>query len=151
MADLSGGYAGYISDQTRTYAIGELDADLRRAHDFVLELMRGIESMLKPGTPCSEIYKWAVRETEGGPYEDGFMGCGDNHVRFIGHGTGLELDELPVLTSKFDVPLQAGMTMSIEPKIFFTGRGGVGIENHYLITDAGFEKLSLFPEEIQLV
>ena len=76
------------------------------------------------------------------------MGVGDSQVRFVGHGVGLELDELPVLASSFDMPLEPGMTIAVEPKIFFPERGGVGIENTYLITDTGFENLTPFKEEI---
>ena len=63
-------------------------------------------------------------------------------------GVGLELDDLPVLAAGFDVPLQEGMTIAIEPKIFFPERGGVGVENTYLITATGFENLTPTPEEL---
>jgi Xaa-Pro aminopeptidase len=76
------------------------------------------------------------------------MGVGEEKVRFLGHGVGLELDDLPVLAAGVDVPLQPGMTVAVEPKVFFPGRGGVGIEDTYLITDTGFEKLTLSPAEI---
>jgi Xaa-Pro aminopeptidase len=76
------------------------------------------------------------------------MGIGDSQVRFVGHGVGLELDELPVLATGFDIPLEPGMTIAIEPKFFFPERGGVGIENTYLVTETGFENLTVFPEEI---
>ena len=62
--------------------------------------------------------------------------------------TFLELDELPVLASKSSARTEPGMTLAIEPKIFFPGRGGVGIENMYLIIDTGFEKLTPFSEDI---
>ena len=61
---------------------------------------------------------------------------------------GLELDELPVLTPKNNTKLEPGMTLAVEPKIFFPDRGGVGIENMYLITGTGFEKLTPYREEI---
>jgi Xaa-Pro aminopeptidase len=82
------------------------------------------------------------------PFEENFMGLGGEKVRFLGHGVGLELDDLPVLASGFETPLQPGMTIAVEPKIFFPGRGGVGIEDTYLITETGFEKLTLSPSEI---
>jgi Xaa-Pro dipeptidase len=148
LVDVAGGYGGYLADAARTYAIGDLPPDMRRAHDLVLELNCEIESMLKPGANCSGICNHAFRKVEASPWADMFMGVGDNHLRFIGHGVGLELDELPVLTPKCSETLQPGMTLSIEPKIFFPGRGGVGIENMYLITETGFEKLTPFREDI---
>jgi Xaa-Pro aminopeptidase len=148
MADIVGGYGGYIADKTRTFGLAPLAPDLREAHSFVLDLMAEIEGSLKPGTVCEDIYSRAVARVEKSPYADGFMGVGDSSVRFVGHGVGLELDELPVLAPGFTMPLEPGMTIAVEPKIFFPGRGGVGIENTYLITDSGFENLTAFPEEI---
>jgi len=148
MADVCGGYGGYLVDKTRIVAIGELPSDMKEAHAFVLELMAEMELMLKPSTPCSRICRHAFARVADSPYQSSFMGFGDSQVRFIGHGVGLELDEIPVITEKCDEPLVAGMTIAIEPKIFFPDRGGVGIENTYLITDDGFENLTPFPEEI---
>jgi Xaa-Pro aminopeptidase len=148
MADVCGGYGGYLVDKTRIVAVGKLPSEMVEAHAFILEMMDQLESMLKPGTPCSQICRHAFERVADSPYVSCFMGAGDSQVRFIGHGVGLELDELPVLTEKNEAPLQAGMTVAIEPKIFFPDRGGVGIENTYLITEDGFENLTPFPEEI---
>jgi Xaa-Pro aminopeptidase len=148
IADIVGGYGGYIADKTRTYAVGKIAREMEEAHAFVLELMAEVKSMLKPGTSCEHFYQCASERVKKSPYAAGFMGSGDSQVRFLGHGVGLELDELPVLASGFDIPLEAGMTIAIEPKIFFAGRGGVGIENTYLITETGHENLTDFPEEI---
>jgi Xaa-Pro aminopeptidase len=148
LVDVSGGYGGYLADAARTYAMGSLAPDMQEAHAWVLELNLEIESMLKPGAECRKICDYAFEKAEGSPYEAAFMGAGDNHLRYLGHGVGLELDELPVLASKSDARLQPGMTLAIEPKIFFPERGGVGIENMYRITDTGFEKLTPFQEGI---
>ena len=148
MVDIVGGFGGYIADKTRTFALGELPRDMRDGHDFTLMLLREIESMLRPGVPCKRIYRHTCDLLKDSPYRSSFMGAGENQVRFVGHGVGLELDDLPVLAAGFDVPLQEGMTIAIEPKIFFPERGGVGVENTYLITAAGFENLTPFPEEL---
>lgn len=148
IVDICGGYGGYLADAARTYAIDSLPSDMGKAHSWILELNHEIESMLKPGTECNKICDHAFEKAEGSPYADIFMGTGDNRMRYIGHGVGLELDELPVLASGSSVKLESGMTLAIEPKIFFPDRGGVGIENMYLITDTGFEKLTPFREDI---
>ncbi len=148
IADIVGGYGGYLADKTRTFALGEITIEMEKAHAFVLELMSVTTSMLKPGVSCEHIYKSISDIVKNSAYASGFMGSGDSQVRFLGHGVGLELDELPVLASGFDIPLERGMTIAIEPKIFFPGRGGVGIENTYLITESGYENLTDFPEEI---
>jgi Xaa-Pro dipeptidase len=148
MADIVGGYGGYYVDKTRIYVIGELPHEMEAAHKFVLGLTREIESMLRPGLLCSGIYQHALQRVKDSPYAAGFMGAGDNQVRFVGHGIGLELDELPVLAGGFDIPLESGMVIAIEPKIFFPDRGGVGIENTYLVTESGYENLTPYPEEV---
>jgi Xaa-Pro aminopeptidase len=148
MFDIVGGYGGYVADKTRTFAFGDIAPDMAAAHSFVLELLADIEQLLRPGTPCELIYRQALDRVEDTPYEENFMGLGQERVRFLGHGVGLELDDLPVLASGFKTPLEPGMTIAIEPKIFFPGRGGVGIEDTYLITGTGFEKLTLSPAQI---
>ena len=148
LVDVCGGYGGYLADATRTFAIQYLPSDMLEAHKWVLELNREIESMLKPGTECAGICDYAFEKSEQSPYAGGFMGAGDNRMRYIGHGVGLELDELPVLSSGNTQRIEKGMILAVEPKIFFPDRGGVGIENMYSITDNGFEKLTPFPEDI---
>lgn len=148
MVDIVGGFGGYIADETRTFALGELPRDMRDGHDFTLMLLREMESMLKPGVPSKRLYRHVFELAKESRYSSTFMGAGENQVRFVGHGVGLELDDLPVLAAGFDVPLQEGMTIAIEPKIFFPERGGVGVENTYLITANGFENLTPSPEEL---
>ncbi len=148
MVDIVGGHQGYLVDKTRVYVIGELDRDMAAAHNFVLALMREIEAMLVPGTLCSGLYQHVLNRVKDSPYASTFMGAADNQVRFVGHGVGLELDELPVLAGGFDMPIEPGMTIAIEPKIFFPERGGVGIESTYLITSSGAENLTDYPEGV---
>jgi Xaa-Pro dipeptidase len=148
IVDIAGAYGGYLADAARTYVIGDIASDMRRAHELILELNGEIESMLKPGTECRQLYNHALDKMKGSPYADTFLGAGENHVRFLGHGVGLELDELPVLNAHSDIKLEPGMTIAVDPKIFFPERGGVGIENMYAITGTGFEKLTPFREDI---
>lgn len=65
------------------------------------------------------------------------MGLGGNKVRFLGHGIGLALDEVPVLAPRFDEPLQTGTVMAIEPKVGLPGLGMVGVENTFEVTPGG--------------
>jgi len=77
-----------------------------------------------------------------------FMGHGPDRVRFLGHGVGMEIDELPVLAPGFDDPLEPGHVIAVEPKFVFPGRGAVGIENMYAVTDTGWENLTTANEEL---
>ncbi|MCR8644737.1 Xaa-Pro peptidase family protein [Paenibacillus sp. N1-5-1-14] len=134
---------GYVIDQTRTAVFGELPEDLQHAYDVSVEIQKLAESSLKPGTICEQLYVDALQYAADAGLADHFMGYGDNQVKFLGHGIGLEMDELPVLAKGFPIPLQPGMVIAIEPKFTFPGRGVVGVEDSYLITEEGYEKLSI--------
>ena len=149
--DVVGGYAGYIADGTRIYSLGPVSSELRDAHQFVLELNEWIEGQLMPGRLPGEIYEEIIRRVSNSPYASRFMGIGDNQVRFVAHSVGLELDEVPVIAPKYNVPFEAGNVMAVEPKIFFEGIGGIGTENTYLITSHGPERLTRAPQEIYVV
>ena len=70
------------------------------------------------------------------------MGPAGDQARFVGHGVGLELDELPLLAPGWDAPLVAGQVVAVEPKFVFPGRGAIGIENTWLVSQGGGEKLT---------
>ncbi|MGG4397528.1 Xaa-Pro peptidase family protein [Paenibacillus thiaminolyticus] len=139
---------GYVIDQTRTLVIGKLDEELERAYESSEAILRATEASLKPGTVCETLYADALKLAEQYGLSDHFMGFGSDQVSFLGHGIGMEMDEWPVLARGFTMPLEPGMVIAIEPKFTFPGRGVVGIENTYLITDDGFEKLTTPPESV---
>lgn len=139
---------GYVIDQTRTAVIGSLPEDLQRAYDVAEAILAATEARLAPGTICEDLYVAALQQAEDAGLAEHFMGYGQDQVKFLGHGIGLEIDELPVLARGFKQPLRSGMVIAIEPKFTFPGRGVVGVENSYLITDTGFVKLSVSPEGI---
>jgi Xaa-Pro aminopeptidase len=135
-------HGGYVLDMTRIAVVGDLAPDLLRA----LEVARGIQDEvargLRPGVPCVELWEKAKAMAEQAQLGEVFMGPPGDQARFVGHGVGLELDELPVLAPGFKAPLREGMTVAIEPKFVFPGRGAVGIENTFVVTAKGGEKLT---------
>jgi Xaa-Pro dipeptidase len=137
---------GYLIDQTRTVSIGNLPDDLMYAYNQSEQIIRSVESMLKPGAVCEQLYMHSLQMAHAAGLSEHFMGYGEDQVRFLGHGIGLEIDELPVLAKGFSYPLQPGMVIAIEPKFTFPQRGVVGIENSYAITETGFEKLTVSRE-----
>jgi Xaa-Pro dipeptidase len=58
------------------------------------------------------------------------------------------LDEIPVIAPKFDEPLEAGVVLAVEPKVFYPGLGGVGAENTYLVTETNCERVTVCPMEM---
>lgn len=148
LIDIGCNIDGYVIDQTRTAVIGALPPKLQEAYDWCEAMLRKTEALLKPGTVCEDLYFNIVQEAAEAGYSDHFMGYGQDQVKFLGHGIGLEIDELPVLAKGFNYPLQPGMVIAIEPKLTFPGEGVVGIENSYAITDTGFEKLTTTNEGV---
>jgi Xaa-Pro aminopeptidase len=104
--------------------------------------------LMRPGAVCEEIYTEIDRWAAASDPPEGFLGYGENRAKFLGHGVGLTLDELPVLAGKVSVALEPGMILAVEPKAVLSGIGPVGAENTYLITDTGCESLCRLPEGI---
>ncbi len=149
MLDVVTAANGYHADHARTFCVGAAPPpESERAHELCVEALARIEALLRPGVACGDLYArieaW-VRE-RGEPA--GFMGHGDNRVKFLGHGVGLELDEWPVLAPRGDLALAAGMVVAVEPKAFLPGIGPVGLENTYVVTERGCESLCSCPRAI---
>jgi len=92
--------------------------------------------LLKPGVTPSDIYQ-ATIEGMAPEFLENFMGYGRRKAGFLGHGVGLQVDELPVIAKGFDEPLQEGMVIALEPKKGISGVGMVGIENTFAVTPGG--------------
>lgn len=144
-------WGGYLHDGTRTLSVGPVDPELTRAYDVAREILAMFVREARPGVTGEALYLQSVAIAEQAGLGEHFMGWGANRVKFLGHGVGLELDELPVLAPRQTQPLTAGNVIAVEPKFFFPGKGAVGLENCYLITSTGAEVLTLSPEEIAIV
>jgi Xaa-Pro aminopeptidase len=151
MIDICGGYAGYIADASRTFSIGPVSQQMQDTHNYILELISWIEDQLRPGKVPSQIYQTIMDRVAKTSFARHFMGAGENQVRFVAHSVGLELDEIPVIAPKFDAPLEPGVVLAVEPKVFYPGLGGVGVENTYVITEGACERLTVSPMEIHTV
>jgi Xaa-Pro dipeptidase len=80
------------------------------------------------------------------------MGNRGAQVSFIGHGLGIELDEYPLIARGFDdMPLEPGMVFAFEPKVVFPGKGAIGIENTFCLTEEGLKQLTLSGEELVIL
>ncbi len=135
--DAACGVDGYHTDKTMTYMFGRpLPDDAIAVHSKCVGLQDEIAAMLKPGISPSHIYNTVMSALDAGFLEN-FMGFGDRRVRFLGHGIGLLVDEMPVIADGFDDLLQEGMALAVEPKKGIEGIGMVGTENTFLVTPAG--------------
>ncbi len=142
---------GYITDMTRVFVFGALDPELQRAFDVSLEIQSAIQQALKPGAICEDLFLMAAEMAEKAGFGKSFMGMPGEQARFVGHGVGLELDELPVLAQGFKLPLQSGQVIAIEPKFVILGKGAIGIENTFTVTASGGEKITNMPDDITFI
>jgi Xaa-Pro dipeptidase len=142
---------GYISDHTRVLALGTLPDDLVAAHEAMLGIQERIKSEARPGVSAGYLYDLAIELAAEAGYAEHFMGAEAQRIRFIGHGVGLELDEYPFLAKGQEMPLQENMTIALEPKLIFPGKGVVGIENTHVVTPNGLDQLGRFPDPITII
>lgn len=147
MVDFGGNFNGYMGDMSRVFSIGKLSDKAYAAHQTCLEIQEAIAAKAKPGTVCEDLYNMAIEMVTKAGFADYFMGV-EQKARFIGHGIGLEINEMPVLAPRMKQELEPGMVFALEPKIVLPGIGPVGIENSWAVKADGLEKLTLCSEEI---
>lgn len=133
---------GYIVDMTRVFVCGELAPELARAFESAIAIQEEVVRSLRPGSVPSRIWTRAKEMAEAAGLGRSFMGPPGDQARFVGHGVGLELDELPVLAPGFDSPLVLGQTVAVEPKFVLPGLGAIGIENTWAVSGSGGERIT---------
>lgn len=142
--DWGASYDGYLSDITRSFAIGNVDAKLRQIAEIVERANRAGRSVIKPGNPASDVDVAARQVIEQAGY-------GSYFIHRTGHGIGMESHEPPYIRADNPQILKAGMTFTVEPGIYLPDLGGVRIEDDIVVTDAGAESLSDLPRELIIV
>ena len=104
----------------------------------------------RPGAACRAVWEAAQAAAADAGLAGNFMGHGAGQVPYVGHGIGIELDELPVLTGS-SLELEPGMVFALEPKFVLPGLGAIGIENTWVVTGDGVERLTLAPDVVTIV
>lgn len=135
---------GYFSDLTRTFALGELSEELRTVYETVRQANEAGRKAGGPGVPAGQIDKATRDVIEAAGY-------GRYFVHRTGHGLGLEVHEDPYIRSDNQQTLAPGMTYTVEPGIYLSGKGGVRIEDDMLITPDGCRSLSSYPRELTIL
>ena len=147
MVDLGSVKNGYHLDETRMFAIGAVPARAADASLAAIEIHNALLEMAAPGVTAGELYLHAVEKAEALGYGDSFLGPPGHQVTFVGHGIGVELIEPPIVAKGKTTPLEAGMTLAIEPKMVFENEFCVGIESVFLVTESGARLISRVPVE----
>jgi Xaa-Pro aminopeptidase len=147
MVDMAGNYTTYISDITRIYSLGNLPELATRAHQVSIDMHNRFRETVKEGVACADVHNWSVEMVNEAGLADYFMGT-TQQAKFVGHGAGIEINEPPVMMSRSKDHFMPGMIIAFEPKFVIPGTGAIGIENTYLITEAGMENLTEMEEGV---
>jgi Xaa-Pro aminopeptidase len=140
--DYGGGYNGYITDETRSFVVGELKEVFRRPYEVARLIIEDVMSYGRAGVDCTEIFSRAHTITKKEGLEDYYLGHGDGKVAFIGHGLGLEINELPIITARHSRILQEGMVFAFEPKFVVPPHGAIGIEVDFIVRENFLERVT---------
>ncbi len=136
--------AGYCSDSTRTYAVGQPSPEAAKAYEVLLRAQVAGCDAVRPGATASsidEVTRAVIADA----------GYGEYFIHRTGHGIGLETHEGPYIVTGNEVVLEPGMAFSIEPGIYVPGRHGARIEDIVICTESGGERLNLRPRELVVV
>jgi Xaa-Pro dipeptidase len=141
---------GYMVDQTRIFCLGKPANHLQEAYAQAVTIKNKLADLGKPGLCGSVLYQKAEELVVKAGLEKFFMGYSDQ-VNFVGHGVGIELDELPVIARGLKITLEEGMVFALEPKFIFPGEGTVGIEDTFLVGPKRLEQITVFSDQLQII
>lgn len=129
VVDIGGSRAGYCSDATRTYVLGEPSAQLARLYDVLARAQQAARDAVRPGVSAQDVDR-AARAVIGE------AGYGERFIHRTGHGIGVETHEEPYIVEGSTRPLEPGMTFSVEPGIYLPDRYGARIEDIVAVTES---------------
>jgi Xaa-Pro aminopeptidase len=139
--DFGAALNGYCSDFGRTIYIGRPSDRFRKAYKAVIDSQAAGAAAMKPGVRASEVDAAARKVIED-------AGFGEHFRHRLGHAIGKDVHEAPYLDVVDDSPLEAGMTFTIEPSVFITGEFGCRVEDIFVVTDRGGERLNRASSEL---
>jgi Xaa-Pro dipeptidase len=142
--DWGASYNGYVSDLTRTIAVGKVDPEFQNIADIVHDANTAGQKASRPGVPAGQVDQAAravITKAGYGPY----------FTHRVGHGIGMEGHEPPYIFGENQLLLKPGMCHTIEPGIYLAGKGGVRIEDDIVVTDKGADCLSNLPRELLIL
>lgn len=136
MIDVNGNYTGYMTDMTRCFYSTRLEPEAQKALVLSQNICSTLADMMRPGAEAKDLYIKAKEMSDSAGMGDYFMGH-RSHAGFVGHGIGIEINEMPVIAPRSRDILQAGNVIALEPKFVIPGIGAIGIENSYIVQTDG--------------
>lgn len=132
---------GYVSDMTRTVAMGAVSPEQNECYETVLAAQMATIAAIKGGISCVEVDKVARKIIDASEFKGHF-------THGVGHCLGLEVHEPPHCNQRSKDTLEPGMVTSVEPGIYLPNRFGVRIEDTVHVTKNGCENLCTSPKEL---
>jgi Xaa-Pro aminopeptidase len=135
---------GYHSDMTRTFVLGTPTDWQREVYALVAEAQRAGREALRPGVPVADVDAASRAVIEA-------AGHGKLFVHGLGHGVGLQIHEAPGIAKTGTGTLLTGVAVTVEPGVYFPGRGGVRIEDTLVVREGGPELLTHTSKDLTVV
>lgn len=133
--DFGASVAGYHSDMTRTFVLGSPSSWQRDVYEVVKAAQQAGIAALAAGVSCADVDSAARGVIAAAGYQEAF-----SHA--LGHGIGLRVHEAPRLGKNSPGTLHSGVAVTVEPGVYFPGRGGVRIEDTLLVVGSGARRLT---------
>ncbi len=133
--DVGALYRRYVSDCTRTVALGPTDAKQREMYDLVYRAQDAAFDAIRPGATGKEVDAAARDLIDATNYKGLF-------IHGLGHSLGLSVHDGSALNPHTDVTLEEGMVFTVEPGVYVPGFGGVRIEDDIVVTADGYDCLT---------
>ncbi len=130
------GVNGYHSVCTYCYAFNSLIDYIRRQHEHCKTLKDLAVLILKSGAKASDIYT-EIMDNIHPEIQGTFMGLGDSTLTHLGRGTGLAIDEFPIISKNNDKPLVENMVINLGFFSSLEGYGVTGMQHTYIVTAEG--------------
>ena len=140
LVDWGTSYRGYASDLTRMIAFKDPPAKLKEIHAIVAGAKQAAAAIVRDGADIKAVDTAARQHIADAGY-------GDFYNHGTGHGFGLEIHEIPLFSPRGEGQLKTGMVVTIEPGIYLPEIGGVRLEDDYLVTADGCERLSSLSDD----
>ncbi len=141
VVDLTLRYKGYVSDATRTFALGKVSNQEKQVYNIVKDSQELGLRAVKPRTNCKSIDDACRKFIVDSNY-------GKYFIHSTGHGIGLDVHELPTIGPKSTTKLQNNMAITVEPGIYIPKKFGVRIEDSLIVKDKKPLLLHKFTKEL---
>jgi Xaa-Pro aminopeptidase len=132
---------GYWADHTKNLVVGELKPEYAELETALMDVYDGALEYIRPGVPMAEL----DRQVRARLADAGYAG---QPTHPICHGVGARAHEPPYPHQAGGGEFEQGMVLAVEPGVYWPGGGGLRVEDNFLVTSDGVEKLSSFPDGV---